>query len=242
MRSGEPLTLATWGDIDWENCILRLRDSKTGAREVPLGPGAIETLQWMQLELGALLKRQLRRKTGESIDPFGPDMPLFPTTYEAVKDVWKTTCRVCGIENLRLHDLRHTAATRYHRELNGDIDSVMVITGHQTYVSVRRYINQTATDIALRLHKRSVEEGDEPLGLNGSALSVALDSHRVALQADLQTGNAAREDGSARAIDEQAGDKGNPPVDTDATDDSLPVAAPSGAKVIAVDFRRRVAA
>lgn len=242
MRSGEPLTQATWGDVDWENCILNLRDSKTGAREVPLGPGAIETLQWMQQELGALLKRQLRRKTGESIDPFGPDMPLFPTTYEAVKDVWKTTCRVCGIENLRLHDLRHTAATRYHRELNGDIDSVMVITGHQTYVSVRRYINQTATDVALRLHKRAVEEGDEPLGLNGSALSVALESYRVALQADQQDGDPVSADGSVRGLDEEAGGIGDMPGEAGATDESPQAPPLSGAKVIAVDFRRRTAA
>src|SRR5690606_221211 len=52
MRSSEPLQMATWADIDWERCILHLRDSKSGKRDVPLSERAIEALR--QLGPGAL--------------------------------------------------------------------------------------------------------------------------------------------------------------------------------------------
>ncbi len=39
---------ARWGDIDWVRCLLKLRDAKAGARDVPLNPGAIRVLQMLR--------------------------------------------------------------------------------------------------------------------------------------------------------------------------------------------------
>jgi integrase len=174
MRSGEPLTHARWGDVRWEDNILCLRDSKTGAREVPLGPGAMEVLSWMRETLGKRLAKRIWRKHGVRKDPFADDSPLFETTYEAAKKAWSQACKLHGLENLHLHDLRHTAGTRYHRELNGDLLTVMVVTGHKTYVSAQRYVNQTTKDVALRLHGREVPDSEKPAGLGISAMTAAL--------------------------------------------------------------------
>lgn len=45
MRASEPLTDLRWGDIDWTKSTLRLRDSKTRARNVPLSNEALRRIR-----------------------------------------------------------------------------------------------------------------------------------------------------------------------------------------------------
>lgn len=95
MRSSEPLQYARWKDVDWQANELRLRDSKTDSRDVPLSPKAIQAL------------RELER-----LNPGGPDDRIVSMSYEALKAAWKRACERAGISDLRVHDLRHTAVTR----------------------------------------------------------------------------------------------------------------------------------
>ena len=94
-RRSEVLDLR-WGDIGED--ALNLEDSKTGPRAVPLGEAAralIETLP-------------------------GPGMPeafLFPSFthgkgYYPLRHCWRTVCEDAKLGRLRLHDLRHTAASQ----------------------------------------------------------------------------------------------------------------------------------
>lgn len=131
MRASEPLEHATWGDVDWERCVLKLKDSKTNAREVPLSPAALEALR----ELG----------------PGAPEEPLVEITYEALKGAFKDACERAGIEDLRIHDLRHTAATRLALK-TGNVFLVQVLTGHRTLASLERYINVKPDDVVKVLH------------------------------------------------------------------------------------------
>lgn len=131
MRASEPLEHATWGDVDWERCVLKLKDSKTDAREVPLSPAALEALR----ELG----------------PGAPEEPLVEITYEALKGAFKDACVRAGIEDLRIHDLRHTAATRLAL-LCGNVFLVKELTGHSSFASLERYINVKPDDVVKVLH------------------------------------------------------------------------------------------
>ncbi|MBU2790984.1 tyrosine-type recombinase/integrase [Acidithiobacillus caldus] len=152
MRVSEPLLHARWGDIDWARCLLKLRDAKAGARDVPLNPGAIRVLQMLR---------------GEEIpDDAGV---IFPVTYEAVKAAWQRACARAGVKNVHIHDLRHTAATRFTLELNGNLPVLKVITGHKTYSQLNRYINVKADDVSRLLHGRPLTEADAPAGLHLSA-------------------------------------------------------------------------
>jgi integrase len=150
MRVSEPLLQATWADIDWDRWLLRLRDAKAGARDVPLNPSAI-------LALKMLLS--LRRDDD-------PDPRILPITYEALKAVWNRACVAAGIHDVRIHDLRHTAATRFTLELNGNLPVLKVITGHKTYSQLSRYINVKPADVARLLHSRPLTEDDAPAGLH----------------------------------------------------------------------------
>lgn len=94
-RVSEPLVHAQWADVDWERAVLTLFDGKAGGREVPLTPGALRLLTALHAK---------REGDGDAI---------FPLSYEALKKGFSVACAAAGIENLHVHDLRHTAATGY---------------------------------------------------------------------------------------------------------------------------------
>lgn len=149
MRSCEPLTSLRWRDIDWSRRVLELPDAKTGRRLVPLSPGAI-------CILGELAERAKEAAKKKGAEPYSPDQRVFPTTYEAVKKAWSRACKAAEVEGVRLHDLRHTSATRYALEYKGNLPVIMLITGHKTVEMTMRYINLKADDVVRLMH------GDEP--------------------------------------------------------------------------------
>lgn len=129
MRSSEPLRYASWGDVDWSRSVLQLRDSKSGARDVPLSGAAVDAL------------RRIAALTG---DP-RPEDKLVTVTYEALKASWQRACIAAQVDDLHLHDLRHTAATRFALR-TGNFSLVQVLTGLKTMSQMARYVNVTADD------------------------------------------------------------------------------------------------
>lgn len=150
MRVSEPLLRATWSDVDWDKSILRLRDSKAGARNVPLTPAAVDTL---------LLLKQMHSEL-DNADP-----RILPITYESLRAAWGRVCESAGIDNVNIHDLRHTATTRFALELNGNLPVLQIITGHKTFSQLKRYINLTADDVVRLMHGRPLTEDSAPAGL-----------------------------------------------------------------------------
>lgn len=132
MRAGEPRN-ATWGDVDWDNCVIALRETKNGkARKVPLSPAALDALR----ELGPSAEKQ---------------EPIFRMTYESLKAAWRRICERAGLEDLHIQDLRHTAATRMALK-TGNVFLVQALTGHETFEMVERYVNVTAHDVVKVMH------------------------------------------------------------------------------------------
>lgn len=150
MRSGEALVRATWGDFDAQRCILRLRKSKTGWRNVPLGPGAMMVLEQLQ---------------EHAPQPVNPADRILPLTYESLKAAWNRVCERAGVHGVKLHDLRHTAATRYCMEFNGNMPLLKLITGHKTDKMLLRYINLKVDDAVRQMHGRPADEGSAPAKL-----------------------------------------------------------------------------
>jgi len=134
MRSSEPLEHARWNDVNWNLKILSLSDGKAGKRDVPLSPAAIDALR----QLWSL---------GRGME----DDPIVHISYEALKASWKHVCERAGVEGLRLHDLRHTAATRMALK-TGNIFLVKALTGHKTLGQVARYVNVKAADVVNVMH------------------------------------------------------------------------------------------
>jgi integrase len=127
VRKSEGLLIARWQDLD-ENCrTLKLVEAKMGPRKVPLTRAALAILQ--------------------ALPRGGPEERIFPLSPEALDAAWTRACKRAGIENLHIHDLRHTAATRYAKRLHGDIFLLQLITGHRSLSQLRRYVNPTVEDV-----------------------------------------------------------------------------------------------
>lgn len=104
-RKSEILKLE-WGHIEWDRGLLRLPDSKTGAKVVPVGGAAI-----------ALLRGFPRSQDSIYVFP----SPRKGKHLVGLQKVWKRVREAAGLPEVRLHDLRHSFA------------SVAVSGGHSLY-------------------------------------------------------------------------------------------------------------
>jgi len=118
MRLGEMLKV-TWDDWDSEKQTLYLRDTKNGTnRLIPISDAANVVMQ-------TITKRHQR---------------ILPTNYEAIKSAWRRLCLRAGIEQLRFHDLRHEAISRWF-ENDMTLAEVAILSGHRTKSSLLGYVH-----------------------------------------------------------------------------------------------------
>ncbi len=94
-RLSEILTLR-WDQVDFENQRLQLAESKTGARFVYLSPPALEVLNGLE------------RKEG---NPFVITGAKRGAHLINLRKPWGRIRKKAGLENVRLHDLRHSFAS-----------------------------------------------------------------------------------------------------------------------------------
>lgn len=94
-RVSEILTLQ-WDFIDLEHGLLRLPDSKTGAKVIPLGEPAITCLQSVPRLVGNPYVCHGKRPHGHLV---------------GLQHVWQRIRRIADLEDMRLHDLRHNYAS-----------------------------------------------------------------------------------------------------------------------------------
>jgi len=152
MRISELCLTATWRDFDPDKRILTLVRAKADEREVPLTKEAVELIQSLP-----------RRNDNERI---------IPTTMAAVGKAWTRALERAGIEDLRIHDLRHTGATRMAIRLNGNIFLLQKVTGHKTLAMLQRYVNLTASDVVDAFDK--TDPSPKPVTQEPTEISVAM--------------------------------------------------------------------
>ena len=126
-RKGEIMGLR-WSEV--HNGMLALADTKTGPRKVPLNSQA-----------KAVLDRQPRCGS-----PFIFPSPLDPARPRTDLTLWYRVRREAGIEDVRLHDLRHTMAS--HAVMNGvPVPVVSRLLGHSNVRMTLRYAHLADRDI-----------------------------------------------------------------------------------------------
>lgn len=67
---------------------------------------------------------------------------------------WRKACRLAGIHNLRIHDLRHTLATRAADD-GAPLDAIQEVMGHKSIATTMKYTH--ATDEGKRRVVRAAE-------------------------------------------------------------------------------------
>jgi len=129
MRRGE-LSKLRWEQIDFKNSVARLIDTKNGEdREIPLSSRAISALKSLP-----------RRFDGKVVG----------MTPDAITRAFKRSCDRAGIEDARIHDLRHEGVSRLF-EAGLDLMEVASVSGHKTLGQLKRYTHLKAADLAKKL-------------------------------------------------------------------------------------------
>jgi integrase len=121
-RLGEILNLQ-WRDVDFEQTCLRLRESKTGAKVIHLSAPAMEVLNGLTRE----------HDTPWVIAGRKPEKPLVN-----LRKPWHRIRKAAEIEDVRLHDLRHSfASIGVARGLS--LPMIGALLGHSQPATTARY-------------------------------------------------------------------------------------------------------
>ena len=121
-RSDEVLTLQ-WDDIDRTARVIRLRDSKTGPRMVPLTGPALTVLDRIEREDGVPWV-------------FRSAKPKSRLAY--LSGHWKRVRTAAGLDDVRLHDCRHSYASRA-LALGEGLPVIGRLLGHVTVGTTAKY-------------------------------------------------------------------------------------------------------
>lgn len=124
MRQGEILNLR-WPDVDLDNGRIILHETKNGERRVvPLLGHARELLKQ---------RSKVRRLDTDLLFPGrNPQKPVF------IRAPWLEAVKATGIEDLKFHDLRHSAAS-YMLMSGASLGEIAELLGHKTLQMVKRY-------------------------------------------------------------------------------------------------------
>ena len=139
MRRGEMLSIV-WDDICFKTATLLIRETKNGhARRIPLTENAIGLLKAM---------------SGDVADRRGL---IFPVSGNAFRLCWERCKRKAAedrssIADLRFHDLRHEAISRFF-EMGLSVPEVALISGHRDPRMLFRYTHLRAEDLACKLQR-----------------------------------------------------------------------------------------
>lgn len=118
-RTDEILSLK-WADIDWEHKLLRLRDTKTGPRDVPVFSDVLRLLSEVE-------------NRGEFVCCTGTGNKI-----QSLHKTWATLRKKIGLQDVRKHDLRHNFAST-GASVGIPLITVSKILGHKDLRTTQRY-------------------------------------------------------------------------------------------------------
>jgi integrase len=145
MRSSEIVGLKI-AQVDLERRVVRLQETKnTMPRTVPLSMAALEVIK-------QAIANPVRPKDTELIFFGEPGRDWIRRPYNFNKS-WLTIKEAAGLKDLRFHDLRHEAVSRFV-ELGLSDQEVSAISGHRSMQMLKRYTHLRAEDLVDKLDRR----------------------------------------------------------------------------------------
>ena len=121
-RKGEIESLR-WPEVDWQFSYLRLADSKTGQKLIMLNGAAIEVLQTVPRQNASDFVFPASRSDGH---------------YEGTPKVWWRIREQAELQNVRLHDLRHSFASMAVSS-GASLPVIGALLGHKDSATTSRY-------------------------------------------------------------------------------------------------------
>ena len=128
MRKGELLSLK-WVNVDLESNVITVEPTNTKGKKLKRIPINSKLRK-------VLLEQKLKTGFGQHVF-LSPEGKPYLSAF-SLKTCFENACRRAGIQGLRFHDLRHTAATRMI-ESGASIVAVSKILGHSNLTMTMRY-------------------------------------------------------------------------------------------------------
>ncbi len=146
-RKGEIVGLR-WDEVDFGTGCLRLRDSKTGAKIIPLGEVASELIANQPKLAGSIWVFPSLKTNGE-------------TPFMGIEKTWKKVRLKLEMPKVRIHDLRHSFASVGVAE-GASLPIIGAILGHREVSTTQRYAHladnpvRAATDLISKQIERAM--------------------------------------------------------------------------------------
>lgn len=151
-----------WAHVDFQRGMLRLPDSKTGAKVIVLGGAAMALLDGLP-RIGRYVIASTSAGTAKE------------KPRADVNRLWRAVCREAGIEGMRLHDLRHSNAA-VGAGVGLSLHQIGALLGHSQAATTKRYAH-LAADPQRRAADLIGNEVAAALGLGANV--VLLDSTKL---------------------------------------------------------------
>lgn len=155
-RKGE-IEALKWREIDFDRQYLRLEDSKTGQKNLPLNAPALEILSAISRLVGSDYVFPAFRGNG---------------FYEGTPKVWRNVRSLAGLEDVRLHDLRHSFASVAVSD-GASLPIIGALLGHTDSATTQRYAH---------LHDDPIKATSDMVGNRINALMQPSDANVVHLK------------------------------------------------------------
>jgi integrase len=167
MRKSEVLSLK-WADISAEHAWIRLPDSKTGAKTVPIGAPALALLAELPRIEGNPYVLPAARQRRKRSDPASPGAGHFVQ----VQTAWEAVTKAAGVDGLRLHDLRHAFASI--GAIGGDSLFILgKLLGHADSTTTQKYAHLAADPLRAVADRISGKVAAALAGKNAEVLKLA---------------------------------------------------------------------
>jgi len=128
-----------WSEVDLPNRCLRLRDSKTGAKIVPIGGAAIAALEELTKQKSVHVFPAEGGKDGH---------------YVGTPKIWNVVRTQAGLQDVRLHDLRHSLAALGAGD-GQSLQLIGAILGHRDVKTTAKYAHLGETPVRTAVERMS---------------------------------------------------------------------------------------
>ncbi|MCL1514845.1 hypothetical protein CPA54_02615 [Parasaccharibacter sp. TMW2.1890] len=140
----------TWGDVDFDNHAIRFPKHKTMNYDQELG-GQVRVMTGKARDLLLRLREEAGRVTASQ--------KVF-NAYARVDGyslAFRRATKEAGLEDIRLHDLRHEATTRIAALCGHNTSLIKRVTGHRDDASLARYTHTSTNSIAMLMSRNAIQ-------------------------------------------------------------------------------------